>query len=203
MPRHELASLLRRAALRLRNIGEPPVDLDSEYEALIDEIRENRRRSHFSSLIYGKNLYIKSISNGAAPHSSGDNPMTTITIQPKFYDERTAGRLQVVAPMPALTGSEKQIAWATDIRSALQVEFGEQLAKAAGVKWGAVTPRDVDYIAECQAQLDALVADPTHASGFEKLEALFSIAEAHFWIENRDHGMNALARAAAAFLASA
>lgn len=40
MPRHELAVLLRRAALRLRNIGDPPLDLESEYLALIDDLNQ-------------------------------------------------------------------------------------------------------------------------------------------------------------------
>lgn len=38
VPRHELQVLLRRAALRLRNIDRPPVSLDDEYRALIDEM---------------------------------------------------------------------------------------------------------------------------------------------------------------------
>ncbi|MBN9243920.1 MAG: hypothetical protein J0I98_14105 [Mesorhizobium sp.] len=129
--------------------------------------------------------------------------MTTITIQPKFYDERSAGRLQVVAPMPALKGSEKQIAWAADIRSRMQIEYGEKLAKLAGVNWGCVTQRDVDYIAECQVKLDAFCGDPQYAAPFEKLEAAFAIEHAHFWIENRTDTMDQLARSAAAFLASA
>lgn len=36
VPLHELQVLLRRAALRLRNIDRPPVSLDDEYRALID-----------------------------------------------------------------------------------------------------------------------------------------------------------------------
>jgi hypothetical protein len=36
VPRHELQVLLRRAALRLRNIDRPPASLDDEYCALID-----------------------------------------------------------------------------------------------------------------------------------------------------------------------
>lgn len=38
VPRHELAILLRRAALRLRNVGYPMVDLDHEYQTLIDDL---------------------------------------------------------------------------------------------------------------------------------------------------------------------
>lgn len=38
VPRLELQVLLRRAALRLRNIDRPPVGLDAEYQALIDEM---------------------------------------------------------------------------------------------------------------------------------------------------------------------
>lgn len=38
MPRHELAILLRRAALRLRNVGNPTIELDHEYQTLIDEL---------------------------------------------------------------------------------------------------------------------------------------------------------------------
>ncbi|MBN9242410.1 MAG: hypothetical protein J0I98_06420 [Mesorhizobium sp.] len=130
--------------------------------------------------------------------------MTTITIQPKFYEESNRpGRLQIVAPMPALTGSEKQIAWATDIRSAMQIELGEKLAKMIGVNWGCILQSDIDYIAECQAKLDAFCADPKYTASFDKLEAAFSIAQAHFWIENRDDTMDQLVRSAAAFLASA
>ncbi len=38
MPRHELAILLRRAALRLRNVGEPWDKIEREYESLIEDI---------------------------------------------------------------------------------------------------------------------------------------------------------------------
>lgn len=38
VPRHELQVLLRRAALRLRNIERPATPLDDEYRALIDEM---------------------------------------------------------------------------------------------------------------------------------------------------------------------
>lgn len=38
VPRHELQVLLRRAALRLRNIERPAATLDDEYRALIDEM---------------------------------------------------------------------------------------------------------------------------------------------------------------------
>lgn len=40
IPRHELQVLLRRAALRLRNIDRPAVSLDDEYRALIDEMND-------------------------------------------------------------------------------------------------------------------------------------------------------------------
>ncbi len=40
MPRHELAILLRRAALRLRNIGDRPADLDRDYQALLDDLNQ-------------------------------------------------------------------------------------------------------------------------------------------------------------------
>jgi hypothetical protein len=36
VPRHDLQILLRRAALRLRNIDRPAATLDDEYRALID-----------------------------------------------------------------------------------------------------------------------------------------------------------------------
>lgn len=36
VPLHELHVLLRRAALRLRNIDRPAVSLDDDYRALID-----------------------------------------------------------------------------------------------------------------------------------------------------------------------
>jgi hypothetical protein len=130
--------------------------------------------------------------------------MTDLSIQPKFSDESNHPvRLQVVAEMPALKGSEKQVAWASDIRAAKQIEFGEQLAKIAGVTWGCILRSDADYIAECQAKLDAFTADPKRAPDFEKIAAIFSIAEAHFWIENRGDGLGVMARSAAAFLASA
>jgi hypothetical protein len=38
MPRHELAILLRRAALRLRNFDGVPRDPEGDYHALIDEM---------------------------------------------------------------------------------------------------------------------------------------------------------------------
>ena len=38
VPRHELAILLRRAALRLRNVGQAPVDLERQYQQLIDDL---------------------------------------------------------------------------------------------------------------------------------------------------------------------
>lgn len=127
-----------------------------------------------------------------------------ITIQPKFYDERSAGRLTlVVSDMPALKGSDKQVSWASDIRSKKQVDFAEQLAKAIGVAWGCVTQRDVDYIAQCQVKLDAFTSDPAHAPSFEKLAVAFAIADARFWIDNRGDDMNLLARSAAAYLKSA
>lgn len=45
VPRHELAVLLRRAALRLRNVGQPPADLDRQYEALIDGLNSSDDRA--------------------------------------------------------------------------------------------------------------------------------------------------------------
>ncbi|MGN6538926.1 MAG: hypothetical protein ACTHKQ_24765 [Mesorhizobium sp.] len=41
VPLHELQVLLRRAALRLRNIDRPAVSLDDEYRALIDGMNGN------------------------------------------------------------------------------------------------------------------------------------------------------------------
>lgn len=41
MPRHELAVLLRRAALRLRNASEPPDDLEQAYRTLIDDLNRS------------------------------------------------------------------------------------------------------------------------------------------------------------------
>jgi hypothetical protein len=38
IPRHEMQVLLRRAALRLRNIDRPPAIMDEEYRSLIDEM---------------------------------------------------------------------------------------------------------------------------------------------------------------------
>lgn len=38
IPRHDLQVLLRRAALLLRNVDQPPVSLDEQYQALIDEM---------------------------------------------------------------------------------------------------------------------------------------------------------------------
>lgn len=40
VPLHELQVLLRRAALRLRNMDRPPVSLDDEYRALIDGMND-------------------------------------------------------------------------------------------------------------------------------------------------------------------
>ena len=130
--------------------------------------------------------------------------MANLSIQPKFYDDaRQPGRLQIVTDMPALLGSEKQIAWATEIRAKMAVEFGEGVAKKmAGVAWGAVIKTDVDYIAQCQAKLDAVTVDPKFARAFDALAAAFAIADSRFWIDNRNRDINGICEMSMAYLAS-
>ena len=129
--------------------------------------------------------------------------MNTLAIRAHFVDDRTAGRLRIVTDMPALQGSEKQIAWASEIRAAKQIEFGQQIAKYAGVVWGPVVAGDADYIAESEAKIASFLANPKYAQAIERLKVIFSVADARFWIDNRTDSMDIMATSAAAYLKSA
>lgn len=112
--------------------------------------------------------------------------MTAITIRPKFSDAaNVAGRLTFVVDLPALRGSEQQIAWATEIRATKLVEFAEDMAKRWGVVWGCVLPTDTDHIAKTVSILDEKLANPQFAPLHVAIAKIFANDDCRFWIDNR------------------
>src|SRR5690606_7596609 len=129
--------------------------------------------------------------------------MTKFTIRPQFASESSAGYLTIVIDTPELRGSEKQVAWAQDIRAKKMRQIAEELAKAAGVVWGAVLQNDVEYINTCCDALDKYVADPSRAPAIEQVAQIFAIDDARFWIDNRgDSGVLMMIHSANKFLAA-
>lgn len=111
----------------------------------------------------------------------------TIKITVQFADRPNAGGyLAVSGDMPTLRGSEKQIAWADDIRARFAKEFAEVAAKAAGVKFGAVLRADVDFIAETERKIAEALATMTGADRFvAAMSKVFAHDEARWWIDNQ------------------
>jgi hypothetical protein len=120
--------------------------------------------------------------------------MTKIIV--KFYAEANrAGYLAVGGDMPALVGSDKQVAWATDIRAKFSREIGEMAAKTANIKFGVVLPTDVDFVAETEAAIAHALATMAGADRFvAAVDKIFARTDARWWIDNRNAPPVALLR---------
>jgi len=123
--------------------------------------------------------------------------MNAIAIRAKFPSATTAGQLVIEGDFPALSGSEKQVTWAGEIRSRKQAEFAAAIARMAGATWGVILEKDTDFIAETHAKMDAFLADKPQAVA--ALRKLFSITDARFWIDNREDGINQMLKSASTF----
>jgi hypothetical protein len=109
----------------------------------------------------------------------------------------TAGYLTVVGDMPALTGSEKQIKWAEDLRAEKARELAEFLAKGLKITLGVVQQSDVSHIAKVEAELDAGLATPQAAPIVAAMAKVFGRAAATYWIDNRSRSARSMVEQAA------
>lgn len=114
--------------------------------------------------------------------------MTTTNIRLIFDETRpnAACRISVVGDFPALVGSEKQAAWALDIRATAAREIAEYIAKVIKLQVPMVTTREVDHpiVAETHAALDASRSMPGADKAYAAIDAIFAEASAKWWIEH-------------------
>jgi len=109
--------------------------------------------------------------------------------------EANTAAVLTIGNLPALTGSDKQIAWATDIRAKLAREVADMAAKAAGVAFGVVLRSDVDFIADVETRIATALATTPGADRFAAAaDRLFGRADAKYWIDNRNAPAIALIR---------
>lgn len=109
----------------------------------------------------------------------------TYRIAFKFASANSAGYLTFVGDMPQIKGSEKQVAWAGDIRATFAREVAEFIAKAVKVPVGVVIESDTAFIAETEAALAAkLAADPGAGKVMGAIAKVLDNDSAKFWIEN-------------------
>jgi hypothetical protein len=112
--------------------------------------------------------------------------MTKITVNFAGDSANQAGHLAVTDEMPALVGSDKQVAWAAEIRAKLAREIAELAAKSANVKFGAVRRTDIEFIAETEAAIANALATMPGADRFTAaVDKIFARTDARWWIDNR------------------
>lgn len=106
---------------------------------------------------------------------------------------------------PALTGTDKQIAWATDIRATAEAEIIDTLAKQAKVavtrydtRIPSIAPVAAEAAADLCAEINALLAREMRGITMEQIvsEALSTVS-ASVWIDARYHDGRKLLTAAA------
>ena len=76
--------------------------------------------------------------------------------------------------LPMITGSDKQVAWANDIREKRITELDEMIANAIATGYGNPQGKSADEI---------------EAQGEKYREILLSRTDAGFWINSRDYGL--------------
>lgn len=94
------------------------------------------------------------------------------------------GQLTLVGDMPSLVGSDKQIAWATDIRATAAREVAAEIAKVGGFTARYVLSTDADHIADAHAKIDAALATGSGPKVAAAIVKLFAQPSAKWWIEN-------------------
>lgn len=118
----------------------------------------------------------------------------TLSIIIKFSNPDAAGHLAVAGDLPTLQGSDKQVAWATDIRAGIARKIAELAGKGAGVTLGAVRTSDVEHIAKVEGKIADALAD-AHGSRFAAAAGkLLARAEAKYWIDSRTDTVDGLIR---------
>jgi hypothetical protein len=102
-------------------------------------------------------------------------------------DINAAAVVQVVGAMPAIVGSTKQIAWAEDIRAAKARDLAISIAKVAKAD-GLILRRDpTEWIEGANARMaDRLANHPGGPALAAAIDKVFAIADARYWIDNRD-----------------
>ena len=96
-----------------------------------------------------------------------------------------AGIMKLAYDRPELTGSEKQITWAEDLRKGYEKEAITMLERAAKTQVGCVR-QDDNADDEVLAPFRAVIATKVGPKSMaEWLDELFAQTEAKFWIENR------------------
>lgn len=110
--------------------------------------------------------------------------------------------LTCVGDMPALTGSEKQIAWATEIRCAVARELALTICKIIGIKPSSMVladrEDDMAFVAAEHAKMDAVLTQGDGAKITAALDAIFAEPSAKWWIENSSTHVKTLVRDALA-----
>lgn len=110
----------------------------------------------------------------------------TYTIQIQFpqANENAAGYLSMVGNMPALTGSEKQVAWAEEIRRATAREAADLFVKTFRMTFGTVIRSDEDFIAEFEAEINGKLASIPGAQQMQDaVSRIFGQSTAKWWID--------------------
>lgn len=106
-----------------------------------------------------------------------------------------AAAQEVLAGLPELTGTPKQIKWADEIRAQYIRDCVEQIniKHAASRQRLIITERDVDAAEQYVKVLNKMIADPRGV-----FKAVFAQADAKYWINNRTTPFAALVREMAA-----
>lgn len=105
---------------------------------------------------------------------------TTMT----FFAANAAGNVALDYSRPALVGTDKQIAWATEIRTTVEKTLIAFIAKAKKITVGIMVASDNAH-APVIAQFDEAMDIMVGASSLgDRADALFANTSAKFWIDN-------------------
>jgi hypothetical protein len=94
----------------------------------------------------------------------------------------TANALDQFGSLPALAGSERQVAWATQIREKQLVKVSEELVKMQASH---------DHLVSALTELE-LAADTVMPDYRAKAQLLTTVTDAKFWIDTRDEDSQVL-----------
>ncbi|MBB4017409.1 hypothetical protein GGR16_002438 [Chelatococcus caeni] len=121
--------------------------------------------------------------------------MTRLVVTLKDNGSAYTGYRVELVEAPELVGSEKQVAWAKDIRAKALDEVADMVARAAQAHGMSVGPIRLDDPAEWIDETKAKAAALTEKlAGERALIKIFAQSGAKWWIDRRDLGLAALAK---------
>ncbi|CEJ15939.1 hypothetical protein BN1110_06289 [bacterium YEK0313] len=109
----------------------------------------------------------------------------TISLKIVFDSSTAPARVQIVADLPPLTGSTKQVAWATDLREAATYDVAGAMARTANVVIGTMRADETETIAQTNTRLEEIFSRPGGNIMRAALQELFSVPDAKWWIDHR------------------